>query len=335
MHRKHILLALALGTTAGCSGEVSEQGPTSGDGQDQGSPGLSCEGRPTTECQGVSCCSTNNVPAGKFLMGRSESGSDAVVDGPDCEAPEHEVRVEAFALDTFEVTVSRFRAFVEAYDGTPPAAGAGDHHGLSVGWRSEWNAKLPGSRAQLEAALNCDPIYHYNTWSDTPGDHETAAINCVSWYEAFAFCVWDGGRLPTEAEWEYASAGGGENRLFPWGAQPDNANPALANTDTSDHSPFMPVGSHPPGNGRWGHSDMGGGMWELVFDAYSDTWYSESAGCSYCVNHADDSNRVVRGGGWSQHGFPHDLRAAARATIDRDTPLRSDTVGFRCVYPPQ
>jgi formylglycine-generating enzyme required for sulfatase activity len=41
-------------------------------------------------------------------------------------------------------------------------------------------------------------------------------INCVTWHEAYAFCIWDGGFLPTEAEWELA-ASGGEERVFPYG----------------------------------------------------------------------------------------------------------------------
>ena len=45
-----------------------------------------------------------------------------------------------------------------------------------------------------------------------------AAINCVNWFEAYAFCIWDGGFLPTEAEWNYAASGGSEQRYYPWSA---------------------------------------------------------------------------------------------------------------------
>jgi formylglycine-generating enzyme required for sulfatase activity len=319
----------------GCSGEVNSEPhaqPLAGEGETVGSPGRSCEGRPDTECGGVSCCASLVVPGGTFLMGRSTTGSDTSENGHDDELPEHEVRVETFALDAFEVTVGRFRAFVEAYDGTPPEEGAGDHHGLSVGWQSAWNEHLP-TRAELEGALSDDHIYHYNTWTEVPGQNENAAINFVTWYEAFAFCVWDHGRLPTEAEWEYAAAGGEENRLYPWGSESDWDHPEFANTDSSNYSPSLPVGSHPLGDGRWGHSDLGGGMWEITYDAYDADWYSGGGtNASYGVNRAESPLRVVRGGGWSQHGFDHDLRVARRTTFDRDVLARSDSVGFRCVH---
>jgi len=265
-------------------------------------------------------------------MGRSAAGADATEDAPEDESPEHTTKVDSFSLDAFEVTVGRFRRFVEAYDGTPPDEGAGNHHRLSAGWRNTWNAELPATRVELEAALADDPIFHYNTWTAAPGPNEQAAINYVTWYEAFAFCVWDGGRLPTEAEWEYAAAGGSENRRYPWGADSDATNPALANTDHSDYSPSTPVGSHPLGNSRWGHSDLGGGMWELVFDAYDATWYAgDGAGCVNCANTEDSAPRVVRGGGWSTHGYPHDLRTARRSIANEGT-FRSDSVGFRCLH---
>ena len=47
-------------------------------------------------------------------------------------------------------------------------------------------------------------------------DNELLPINQVTWFEAFAFCIWDGGFLPSEAEWNYAAAGGAEQRAYPW-----------------------------------------------------------------------------------------------------------------------
>ena len=152
-------------------------------------------------------------------------------------------------------------------------------------------------------------------------------MNCVSWYEAFAFCIWDGGRLPTEAEWEIAAVGGSDNRLFPWGMQNPDDNPALADYYSSDQSPFIPVGSHPAGVGRWGQQDLAGGMWEWVLDQHSDSWYA-AGNCDNCANLSDGSGRAIRGGSWDE--FAGVIRAASRFAwgISPDRPF--PFVGWRC-----
>ncbi|MCP4247194.1 MAG: formylglycine-generating enzyme family protein, partial [bacterium] len=196
----------------------------------------------------------------------STSGSDADVGGNANEQPEHDATVASYVLDRFEVTVGRFRKFVDQYSGTPPASGAGQHPLIAgSGWQSTWDAMLPDS----QAALISDLKYQQPTWTDTPGV-EARAINNVSWYVAFAFCVWDGGRLPTEAEWEYAAAGGTENRLYPWGGA---AAVDQANYSDSGNNRFIVVGSYPSGQGRWGQDDLAGGMSEWVLDWRGVNWY--------------------------------------------------------------
>ena len=122
------------------------------------------------------------------------------------------------------MTVGRFRAFVNAGKGTqanPPSPGDGAHPLLGQsGWSSSFNGSLPTDTTALRAALKCSGSY--DTWTDTPGGNETLAMNCLTWFDAFAFCAWDGGRLPTEAEWNYAAAGGSEQRVYPWGATIDS-----------------------------------------------------------------------------------------------------------------
>jgi hypothetical protein len=124
-----------------------------------GVPGQSCKGA-GTECtddgKPVTCCATKPVPGGTFPMGRSQYGSDSWSWGPYPpssalnELPEHPATVDGFELDTFEVTVGRFRKFVEAYDGTPPAAGTGAHPKIAgSGWRTEWDQELPSDACAL------------------------------------------------------------------------------------------------------------------------------------------------------------------------------------------
>ncbi len=312
------------GGGAGAGGAGGGGGATGGGGADAGIPeGPSCAGG--LDCGGTSCCQSIVVPGGTFPMGRSLAGSDASAGASD-ELSEHAVTVAGFALDTFEVTVGRFRRFVDAFDGAPPAIGAGAHPLIAnSGWQATWSSSLADSRETLVSGVKCSP--DSQTWSDAADADESAAINCVSWFEAAAFCAWDGGRLPTEAEWEYAAAGGSENRLYPWGADDPSSNAALASQVSGDGSALLPVGSHPAGNGKWGHRDLAGGMFEWNLDWYDAAWYG--GGGAACVNCADingASSRGLRGGSWLTDASR--LRAAARLG---DTPSnRSVNGGFRC-----
>ena len=124
----------------------------------------------------------------------------------------------------------------------------------------------------MKATLTAAPL---NTWTDTPGNNEALPMVYVTWFEAFAFCAWDGGRLATEAEWNYAAAGGDEQRLYPWGAAEADATRAVYGCIRSScpASIILPVGSKPAGNGKWGHSDLAGSVAEWNFDWYPTTLY--------------------------------------------------------------
>ena len=329
-------------TPSGCDGQADGSACDDGDpctsddrcaeGGCAGTPGAcpnvgpSCAGG--LQCaDGLSCCHSVGVPGGSFQVGDPNRFSWGA-------QPEHPARVSPFALDTFEVVVGRFRAFVEAYTGAPPAAGAGAHPRIAgTGWQPAWNGALPSSRAALIAGLKCDePL---QAWTDAGGSAETLPINCVTWYEAFAFCAWDGGRLPTETEWEYAAAGGAENRIYPWGsAEPDDH---LANWRCEgDGNPgscapgdILAVGSHPAGNGRWGHRDLAGNMWEWTFDGLS---LYTPASCDDCATVDELGGRVVRGGRWTNYHASF-LRVAYRRRSD--SLYRSSDLGFRCARDPR
>jgi formylglycine-generating enzyme required for sulfatase activity len=252
------------------------------------------------------------------------------------EIPAYQAEVGDFCLDRFEVTVGRFRRFVAGYDawrsGGHPAQSEGQHPlvGDGSGWKAEYDAMLPEIAAQLTGSSRLDPGEAYQTWND---DVATVAadqlpINSVSWYEAFAFCIWDGGRLPTEAEWQYAAQGGDLNRDYPWGH--DAPDPSLAvyacggdgDPEDCSYADILAVGSRPLGNGYWGQSDLAGGLWEWVLDTFDE--YAEA--CASCVNVSDGAYRVTRGGGW--HSDAGTL--IGRERYDYLPANRTLYLGFRC-----
>jgi len=271
------------------------------------------------------------------MMGRSEdpSQADYYPSGNSLELPAHPVTVSGFGLDKYEVTVGRYRKFVEQYDAWRasghPTEGAGAHSNIAgSGWRSEWSAELPATAPGLVVGRDM------TTWTDLPGDQDTLPINNLEGYEAMAFCIWDGGYLPTEAEWEYAAAGGSEERLYPWGGMP--ADPTLASFDsnadgdTSTHvmADIPPVGHYPAGAGRWGHLDLAGGMEEWVRDSYTSAWYAqpEASGTDVC-NLTTSTYLVTRGGSWAAHPADDFLRSVSRfPTPPANGSAR--TIGVRC-----
>ena len=157
------------------------------------------------------CCETTLIPGGTYFR-----SYDVAVDGTYSDMT-HPATVAAFQLDKYDVTVGRFRKFVDAAQGTqamPPSAGDGLNPRVpGSGWSAAWNAQLPVNTAALTTAAICS---NYPTWTDSPLANENFPQNCVSWYVASAFCAWDGGYLPTEAEWNFVSAGGNEQRAYPW-----------------------------------------------------------------------------------------------------------------------
>ncbi len=159
-------------------------------------------------------------------------------------------------------------------------------------------------------------------------------MNCISWYQAFAFCAWDGGRLPTEAEWEYAAAGGAENRLYPWGLEQDTT--GRSNDSTTANSPYINVGTYPLGVGRYGQHDLAGSVMEWTLDWYDPGFYQSDAAAS-CVNCAkldqvaenqdEIIRRVYRGNAYSY--FLPRSRAAYRVGYWPQN--HSANAGVRCV----
>lgn len=290
----------------------------------------SCSGGVTRCGENENCCKALPVPGGRFLR-----SCDAYCQACDTAPREHPADLGNFALDAFEVTVSRFRAFVVQYSGVKPEEGSGKNprNPADVGWRSAWNDFLPDTREELERSISDDPestadlCGELGTWTPTPDVNEKKPINCVGFYLAYAFCIWDGGRLPTEAEWNYVAAGGGEQRIYPWSSPPESSQISAENAifGQSEDYPLGPsdVGQLPAGKGRFGHSDLAGNVAEWVFDDYA-TCYPTPDQCSDCGYSSVDSLRVLRGGSFvsAESGVLVESRVAAREAYSYS--------GFRC-----
>lgn len=213
--------------------------------------------------------------------------------------------VSDFRLDRFEITVGRFRAFVNGYPANKPIAGAGAHPLIpNSGWQSAWDANLPSTKAELTATPKCDlNTPGFPMWTDTPGPNENKPMNCLDWYVTFAFCAWDRGRLPTEAEWNYAAAAGSEQREYPWSNPPSSLaidssytvyyceGDGIADCGFAD---ILNVGSKSPrGDGRWKHADLAGSMDEWNLDDYHIPY---AVPCFDCATLNTNALKVVRSG---------------------------------------
>lgn len=256
------------------------------------------------------CCSTLLVEGGTF--NRSNN-------------PNFPATVSEFRLDEFEVTVGRFRAFYDAYPSSRPALDAGARPNLpGSGWNTSFNGPMPADKAELATQLACDP--QAATFTPTRGANEQKPINCISWVVAFAFCVWDGARLPTEAEWNIAAAAGSEQRVHAWGMD------AGIDPSRAVYIPSLPaaVGSKSPaGDGKYGHADLHGNMGEMVLDV--NVGYSNP--CMDCAPLVGSNNRTRRGGDWDPLGGDANasLNTFTRIAVGMNEPRKD--VGVRCARP--
>lgn len=228
------------------------------------------------------------IPRGDFIMGSDQV--DTAQQGTEFgtakplfldEHPQHTVTLPAYEIDAYEVTNGQYRAYIDATRATSPP-----------------------------------------TWPDGqfPPDQGAWPVTGVTWFEADAFCRWDGKRLPTEAEWEKA-ARGTDGREYPWGREFDATKGNIGSTG------LAPVGSFPHGVSPYGVYDMAGNVSEWVAD-----WYQPYPGSTDTSPAYGEKFRSVRNSSWGgsagHYTVAHFYRAAYRFYQPPNRRFRD--IGFRC-----
>jgi formylglycine-generating enzyme required for sulfatase activity len=292
----------------------------------------------TTSMQQRSCpdggvgCGIVEVVGGTFTMGAAvcdamPDATCAVFSAP----PQPNISVGDFALDAHEVTVARFRMFwrvrstvIDTIRSQPIVY----PNGSLIVWRGT---------GQEPFSTNYDRACN---WSSTPELRELHPVNCLDWWTAQEFCAWDGGRLPTEAEWEYAArfrdvSGLTGGRLYPWGntlpmSPCDRARWGTSACSGADGAATRRVGSFPSG-ASGGLYDLAGNVREWTADSFatfgaSPCWRPSSIRDPLCL--LDTTRyRTTRGGSWNYNDVV--LRSASRI-LNLEERIDPPDTGLRC-----
>ena len=301
------------------------------------------------------------LPAGTFLMG--SHGPNELVN----EQPTRTIKLAAFFMDETEVTNAQFKAFVEATNYITTAEKKPEWEELKK--QLPPNTPKPDDKllvagslvfVQPKQAVGTEDISQW--WKWTPGacwkypegpgtdlkDRDQHPVVHISWFDAQAYAQWAGKRLPTEAEWEYASRAGLAGKRYTWGDEPltdaitDRANIWQGvfphqNTLADGFLRTAPV-KHYGANAR-GLYGMAGNVWEWCEDWYRADEYQRTSreetnppGPKESLDPNDPytPKRVVRGGSFLCHqSYCESYRNAARRGTSPDTGMSH--TGFRCV----
>jgi len=302
------------------------------------------------------------IPSGTFVMGGNNN--QARKD----EYPNHKVQLTGFYMDATEVTNEQFEAFVKATGYITTAE-------KDVDW-NEIKKQLPANTPKPDDSLlkaaslvfrkttgEVDLNDYSQWWSWTKGANwkhpsgpqsniigkEKYPVTHVSWDDANAYCKWAGKRLPTEAEWEFASRGGLLNNTYSWGNDFEENGTAhcnfwqgsfpYLNTNKDGFLGAAPVKSFAPN--KYGLYDMAGNVWEWCADLYNNSYYTQLSkqaisinpkgpSKSYDPDEPTISKRVMRGGSYlCNDSYCSGYRVSARMKSSPDSGM--EHLGFRCV----
>lgn len=249
------------------------------------------------------------IPATTFMMGARDDDELAEPD----ERSRHEVTLDAFAIDLYEVSVAQYAAFLNTLGNYVATCN---------------NFTCLSTRFETTRSYLTDDTSAYVPL-DGFGDYP---INSVSWHGASAYCEWVGGRLPTEAEWELAATGG-DGRFYPWGDNLENDDGTTPAIFSGTFNNLQPVNSLPEGVSPFGLHHMTGNVWEWVADGYDAIYYDRSPAANPTgADVGTTGDYVLRGGGYDSPA--EEIRTTNRASQRAPEFRQNPSVGFRCVNEP-
>ena len=222
------------------------------------------------------------VPKGEFEMGTDDEDNHPAHVSGFLGKPAHTVALDGFWFDRTEVANAQFQRCVEEGEWEAPGF-------LCMEFKDEAKTNHP--------------------------------FSCASWPQAETYCAWAGGRLPTEAEWEYA-ARGPQGFMYPWGD--DEPNDTLLNY-TENVGDTTEVGSYPEGASWCGALNMGGNVMEWVSDWFGD-YPSERQ--KNPTGPTSGEHRVLRGNRWGM--VPWITQSYRTRSVYRDVADPLSNGGFRC-----
>lgn len=304
------------------------------------------------------------IPGGKFLQGASKIDHLAM----DHEKPQHEVVLDGFFMDEHEVTNGQFAKFVEQTGYITVAERAIDWEELKKQLpdgtpKPHDSIMQPGSLTFKKTKNRVPNLYDYSQWWDwTIGaswkhpkgpkssieGKENYPVVHIAYEDAVTYSIWAGKRLPTEAEWEYASKGGLTDSEFTWG---DDETKLSKNANTWEgefpnenlaedgHENTAPVKSY-PANG-YGLFDMAGNVWEYTQDWFDTRYYNQAAAAGinenpqganlpYNPNNPLVQEKVIKGGSFlCSASYCASYRPSARMANAVDS--SQEHLGFRTV----
>jgi formylglycine-generating enzyme required for sulfatase activity len=276
------------------------------------------------------------LDGGAFLMG-TDSEQAFPHDG---EGPVRKVLLDPFFIDRYAVTSAQFGEFVQATGYQTESE--------RLGWSFVFQGHIPEERRKELVAETVPGASWWCKINDAAWNHPEGPdsdimsrahhpVTHVSWNDATAYADWAGKRLPTEAEWEFASRGGLEQKIFPWGDEltPNGEHRCnvwqgefpLVDLAEDGYAGPAPVDSFPPND--YGLYNITGNVWEWCSDWFHPSYHLTAARVNP-LGPARGRAKVMKGGSYlCHHSYCNRYRVAARTSNEPDS--ATTNIGFRCV----